>query len=494
MRSLKTKLYLYTVLIPFLSIIASCELDVPIYEMSLAKNTITRAVEVKAEKYAPDELKRAREFLLASHEDIKKEDTKKAKENAAKSLNYADSAVNKSLPLLSKDTLEEAKKLQGEADRLYAEKYAPQEFNEASKSLNEAVTLHDGKEYWRSYLKSREAMGHASEARSKALTHIPELKDAIEKMRDEADALKASRGADFASEDLTTVDSKLNDASEDINNQNLKEAGVKIDDAATALNSAKSKTQKGIAAEKIKEAENALTIAHESKLRNLFQDDLAKASALIPESKKLYDDGSFEASIAKSDEAIAILKSINEAMGTKAEELKKTAADKIESAENTLKKIEESGMKETFKEDIARVSPLIARSKELYDQESYQESIASSDEAHKILNAMNIALEKMAEGTRLSKRVMADGGEYVVKLNPQKRDCLWRIAHYVYKNARLWPLIYAANKDKIKDPDLIFPGQKFLIPPMPKKRENEKEIKKDDSAVLEDKDEGDITE
>lgn len=494
MRSLKTNLYLYTVLIPFLSIIASCELDVPIYEMSLAKKTITRAVEVKAEKYAPDELKRAREFLMVSHEDLKKDDTKKAKENAAKSLNYADSAVNKSLPLLSGDTLEEAKKLQEEANKLYAEKYAPQEFNESSKSLNEAIALHDGKEYWRSYLKSKEAMGHASEAKSKALTHIPELKDTIEKMRAEADAVKASRGADFASEDLSTVDSKLNDASEDVNNQNLKEASVKIDDAVTALDSAKSKTQKGIAAEKIKEAENALTIAHESKLRNLFQDDIAKASALIPESKKLYDDGAFEGSIAKSDEAIAILKSINEAMGTKAEELKKTAADKIESAENTLKKIEESEMRESFKEDIAKVSPLIARSKELYDQESYQESIASSDEAHKILNAMNIELEKMAEGTRLSKRVMEDGGEYVVKLNLKKRDCLWRIAHYVYKNARLWPLIYSANKDKIKDPDLIFPGQKFLIPPIPKKQESKKEVKKDDSAVLEEKDKGDITE
>ncbi len=45
-------------------------------------------------------------------------------------------------------------------------------------------------------------------------------------------------------------------------------------------------------------------------------------------------------------------------------------------------------------------------------------------------------------------------------------DCLWRIASYlsIYSNARDWPKIYEANKDKIKDPDLIYPNQEFTIP------------------------------
>lgn len=45
-------------------------------------------------------------------------------------------------------------------------------------------------------------------------------------------------------------------------------------------------------------------------------------------------------------------------------------------------------------------------------------------------------------------------------------DCLWRIASYisVYGNARKWAEIYEANKDKIKDRDLIYPGQEFTIP------------------------------
>jgi len=47
-----------------------------------------------------------------------------------------------------------------------------------------------------------------------------------------------------------------------------------------------------------------------------------------------------------------------------------------------------------------------------------------------------------------------------------KGECLWRIAEYatIYGDPFLWPLIYSANRDQIKDPDLIFPGQVFSVP------------------------------
>jgi nucleoid-associated protein YgaU len=45
-------------------------------------------------------------------------------------------------------------------------------------------------------------------------------------------------------------------------------------------------------------------------------------------------------------------------------------------------------------------------------------------------------------------------------------DCLWLIASYlsIYSDAKRWPDIYEANKDKIKDPDMIYTNQEFLIP------------------------------
>lgn len=73
--------------------------------------------------------------------------------------------------------------------------------------------------------------------------------------------------------------------------------------------------------------------------------------------------------------------------------------------------------------------------------------------------------------------------EYTVKLNPGKRDCLYRIAGFddVYGDVSRWPELYRANKDQIEQgynrytrnveeskydrpEDLIFPGQVFDIP------------------------------
>ncbi len=45
-------------------------------------------------------------------------------------------------------------------------------------------------------------------------------------------------------------------------------------------------------------------------------------------------------------------------------------------------------------------------------------------------------------------------------------DYLWKIAgfYWIYNNPKMWTKIYNANKDQIKDPDLIYPKQDLVIP------------------------------
>ena len=45
-----------------------------------------------------------------------------------------------------------------------------------------------------------------------------------------------------------------------------------------------------------------------------------------------------------------------------------------------------------------------------------------------------------------------------------KGDCLWNIAKKYYGNGSKYTVIYNANKDKIKNPNLIYPGQVLTIP------------------------------
>jgi nucleoid-associated protein YgaU len=46
-------------------------------------------------------------------------------------------------------------------------------------------------------------------------------------------------------------------------------------------------------------------------------------------------------------------------------------------------------------------------------------------------------------------------------------DSLWKIAKREYGDGNKWPLIHEANRDQIKNPDLIRPGQVFVIPELP---------------------------
>ncbi|MBI5417688.1 LysM peptidoglycan-binding domain-containing protein [Candidatus Poribacteria bacterium] len=47
-----------------------------------------------------------------------------------------------------------------------------------------------------------------------------------------------------------------------------------------------------------------------------------------------------------------------------------------------------------------------------------------------------------------------------------KGDSLWKIAGYekIYGDPYKWPVIYKANKNQIKDPNIIYPYQILDIP------------------------------
>ena len=53
-------------------------------------------------------------------------------------------------------------------------------------------------------------------------------------------------------------------------------------------------------------------------------------------------------------------------------------------------------------------------------------------------------------------------GESAVIVQPG--NSLWRISRRVYGEGVRYSVIYQANRDQIRDPDLIYPGQIFIVP------------------------------
>jgi len=63
-------------------------------------------------------------------------------------------------------------------------------------------------------------------------------------------------------------------------------------------------------------------------------------------------------------------------------------------------------------------------------------------------------------------RLKAEIAKYPTQYTVQKGDYLSKIAgmRYIYNNPKAWPRIWRANRDKIKNPNLIYPGWVLTIP------------------------------
>jgi nucleoid-associated protein YgaU len=64
---------------------------------------------------------------------------------------------------------------------------------------------------------------------------------------------------------------------------------------------------------------------------------------------------------------------------------------------------------------------------------------------------------------------------YTVGTWQKDRDCLWNISgkSEIYGDPMMWPKIWQANTDKIRNPDIIHPGQELSIPPAGPKTDEE---------------------
>ena len=60
---------------------------------------------------------------------------------------------------------------------------------------------------------------------------------------------------------------------------------------------------------------------------------------------------------------------------------------------------------------------------------------------------------------QLAARDIAEG-----RIVVQPGQSLWRLARRAYGSGVRYTVIYQANRDQIRDPDLIYPGQTFAVP------------------------------
>jgi len=138
----------------------------------------------------------------------------------------------------------------------------------------------------------------------------------------------------------------------------------------------------------------------------------------------------------------------------------------LQQAEAALAKAKEAGAMEKAPAKYKSAEDKLAEAKRVINQGRYKKAKQLLEEATQLAKmAEQAALAPEKAPVVSATEPMRTGGEatsYVVV----KGDCLWNIADQkeIYDDPFQWPLIYQANRDQIKNPDLIYPKQNFNVP------------------------------
>ena len=406
----------------------NCGKSIPVEEMGNAKYLISKAESVKADKYAPEKYDQAKKLLLEAHDLIADGSMGDAKDKALAAQKAAQEAFDIAIPLLAKGSRESAEQAIKEAERLFASEFAKEEFKNSNDFLAEGKKLESNNQYEDAFKKFEQAGQEAGKARDIAESQIVNMKSSIAESKNALDQAK-----EYGAE--STHPDKFREASELV-----ADAQAKID--ANDLKAAYPKS------EKAKElSQELLSLALESwagKLYKQAKEYVGKINAKLDR---------FRAKINKNRKLKALV--------DKNDELRET----LNSTQTSMNAAKEA----------------VTNAKESLDSKAFQDSKKQSEEAKRLAEIVDKQLPQIAvliseqtgiqfvAGASVSARnPLGEGWQtYKVKNRPGRRDCLWRIAgyDYIYKNPRLWPRIYKANQSKIKNPDLIYPGQVFDIPP-----------------------------
>ena len=135
-------------------------------------------------------------------------------------------------------------------------------------------------------------------------------------------------------------------------------------------------------------------------------------------------------------------------------------------AQESLNKAKEDGYNETKMTNYNQASTTLTFAKQALDNEDFSNSLFNSKLVIEMVNAMYNGTDYSENITIVETTGVSFPKYYKVQYRKVGTDSLWRIASYdfIYGDGNLWRKIYEANKDKIKNPNIIIGGQILLIP------------------------------
>ena len=406
-------------------------------EIRKARNAIARAREAEADYYDPTTLKEA-EDALDSALMVRRSDPTTARKHLARSVERANDAFDNAVAAAAQELAERAERLNKQLLAIKADKFLPSEYNDAVAGVPETQALFQS--------------GKLVEAREKAYTTLADMSGLLERLRER------QRWIEILKRDI---------------NQYLREA-EELDAHVRAP--VKFQRANGLYLEGIEayqkyqlfESEELLGKAREEALaliqmaKTSGEEQKKKAQALMLDVMKELEDAS-DLTVVTDDGTLITPEdwSGDEVIQEVEEGEPQSMLDSPEFRQPADRVLIPEGSRVVVLGDEVEDN-LLAQAKELWKQGVVEWNAGNYSLAEEYFNES----KKLVEVYK-AQAVNPDYPIYLVRLIPERRDCLWRIAEYsfIYANPYKWPQIWRRNRKLIQHPDLIYPGWKLVIPP-----------------------------
>lgn len=270
-------------------------------------------------------------------------------------------------------------------------------------------------------------------------------KAAIEEAKKDIAEAKEVEADKHAKDLLDSAESKLTVAEESFGKKDYE---VALNFAKKASDDAKLAKLKTFAAKAIDQAKSDINLAKEIKADEIAPDLMKSAEENLLTAETSFENKDYE-------KALELAKKVSEDANSakKLVELANKAKNLIEQAKLDIGEAKKMGAKKFAPELLKSAEDSLAKAVLSNEAKDYLKVIEyaskASDDAKAAKSACEVEKAKKQAYTVI------------------KGDCLWNISknEKIYGDPFMWPLIYKANKDKIKNPDLIYPNQEFNVPP-----------------------------
>jgi nucleoid-associated protein YgaU len=396
-------------------------------EIQQARNAIARAREADADYYEPGLLKQAEDALNGALQS-RADDPDRARELLATAKQKADEAFDGAVAKAAAELDSRMERLKAALLEEKADRFLPSEYERAVSGIPEARKLY--------------ADGQLVEARERAYAALADMSNLLERLRErkrwvavlKSDINQALSQADAQGANKYATDTynranllylqgidayeefRLDDA-EDLLGR-AKEAAQEAARLARSKSLEEKQSARALMLEVMRELEEASTLTVVTDDGTVIKPEPWSGEQYLP-AEATQEEQSGDQSLRIEEGSTAVLGDVNE-----------------ENLLEQAKQLWQQGVQE-------------------WEQGNYAQSEEYFNESRRLVEVYK------------TQTVNSDYPVYVVRLIPERRDCLWRIAEYnfIYGNPYLWPKIWRRNRKLIQHPDLIYPGWKLVIPP-----------------------------